>query len=100
MSKPRALRLGAGTHGLPVSIIVDGEVVQGTLGESVAVTLLAVGRRRLRGSPRLGGPRGLFCAMGVCQECVVWIDGRAVTACTTPVREGLRISTGTAWRAE
>ena len=36
-----------------------------------------------------GGPRGAFCFMGVCQECIVLIDGRQTEACRTLVHDGL-----------
>ncbi|MBI4184084.1 MAG: (2Fe-2S)-binding protein [Proteobacteria bacterium] len=79
-------------RGRPVTIHVDGTPVGAFAGESIATALLAAGIRRLRESPRAREPRGMFCAMGACQECVVRVDGRAVTACTEPVRDGLSIS--------
>lgn len=33
----------------------------------------------------------LSCRRGLCDVCAVRIDGRVVTACTTPVRDGMRI---------
>ncbi|MBA2303407.1 MAG: (2Fe-2S)-binding protein [Acidobacteria bacterium] len=62
-------------------------------GETVATALRLLGFRRLRSSPRAGQPRGLFCAMGVCQECVVRVDGRTVPACLEPVRDGMSVVT-------
>jgi predicted molibdopterin-dependent oxidoreductase YjgC len=85
---------GALARPLPVEIIVDGAAVAACPGESIAAALLVVGRRALRASPRLGLPRGAFCMMGICQECVVRVDGRLVPACQTPVRVGMRVETG------
>jgi predicted molibdopterin-dependent oxidoreductase YjgC len=63
-------------------------------GESVGAALLAAGQRRLRLSPRRGEPRGMYCGIGVCFECLVAIDGRhGVRACQTPVRDGMRVAT-------
>ncbi len=31
----------------------------------------------------------MFCLMGVCQECVVRVDGRTVNSCMEPVRTGM-----------
>jgi D-hydroxyproline dehydrogenase subunit gamma len=93
--RPSALRIAGATRGAMVSLVVDGEPIPAFLGESVATALLAAGQRALRASPRNCRPRGMFCAMGVCQECVVQIDGRTQTSCTTPVRNGMRVSTGT-----
>ncbi len=33
----------------------------------------------------------LSCRRGICDVCAVRIDGKTVTACTTPVRAGMRI---------
>jgi predicted molibdopterin-dependent oxidoreductase YjgC len=87
------LRIPGPTRGRTVSLIVDDHFVQAFVGESVATALLASGRRCLRASPRSGLPRGLFCAMGICQECVVEVDGRLRTACTVRVRDGMRVTT-------
>ena len=59
-------------------------------GENVAAALLAAGLLRLRTSPR-GGARGAFCFMGVCQECTVEHDGRAVSSCQLPCEDGMAI---------
>ena len=72
-----------------VSFRFDGETLSASEGETLAAALYAQGRRTLRISRDDGGPRGAFCFMGVCQECVVSIDGRLTEACRTPVREGL-----------
>ena len=38
------------------------------------------------------GPRGPFCMMGVCFDCLVEIDGVPnVQGCMTPVREGMQV---------
>lgn len=90
-----SLRLTAAIDVKPsVGIEVDGVPVCARAGESVAVALLAMGRRHLRNSPRNGSPRGFFCHMGACQECLVRVDGQWVPACQTHVREGLVIETG------
>ena len=39
--------------------------------------------------------RTLFCAMGVCQQCAVWIDGARVESCRVAVRDGLDVRTRT-----
>jgi predicted molibdopterin-dependent oxidoreductase YjgC len=39
-------------------------------------------------------PRGLFCAIGHCTDCVMTVDGETnVRTCITPVKEGMRIET-------
>ncbi|MGH9348199.1 MAG: (2Fe-2S)-binding protein [Vicinamibacterales bacterium] len=88
-------RLTTGVErGRPVTLLVDGAQIEAFEGESIAAALLADGRRVLRYSPREHEPRGLFCGMGICFECVVAIDGdRRVRGCVTPVRDGMTIAT-------
>ena len=57
-----------------VSIRIDGRVVDVERGTSVAVALLNSGVKRFRASEG-GSPRGPLCAMGICFECRVTIDG-------------------------
>lgn len=70
---------------------MDGEPVDAFAGESVAAALTAAGWRTLRTSPRDGAPRGAFCFMGSCQECLVWVGGRKLPACQVPVAPGLDV---------
>jgi D-hydroxyproline dehydrogenase subunit gamma len=78
----------------PVSIDVDGARVDAYPGESLATALLAAGVRVFRRT-QSREPRGPFCNMGVCFECVIAVDGEeGVRACVTPVRAGMRVETG------
>jgi predicted molibdopterin-dependent oxidoreductase YjgC len=79
--------------GAPVTITVDGEPVAARRGQTVAVALLAQDRRVLRHTRNAGKPRGLFCAMGVCFDCVMTIDGQPGTrACITRVEDGMQVT--------
>lgn len=80
----------------PVRIIVDGRPITAYPGEMVAAALLAAGIRFLRSSPRAETPRGSVCLMGICQECVLDIDGRSTEACRIQVRDGMIIKLGRA----
>ena len=81
-------------RGHAVQILVDGEAVLAFEGESIAAALLAAGTRVLRTTARYGAPRGLYCGMGVCFECVMTVDGRPnVRTCQTPVRDAMRVDT-------
>ncbi len=81
-------------RGKPVPVTVNGAAVEAFEGETVATVLFAAGLTALRRSARSSEPRGVFCGMGVCFECLVTIDdAHAVRACLTPVREGMRIQT-------
>jgi predicted molibdopterin-dependent oxidoreductase YjgC len=77
-----------------VTVVVDGTAVAARAGDSVAAALLASGMRAFRATAVSGAPRGPFCMMGACFDCVVTIDGRPnVQACMTRVAGGMRIDT-------
>ncbi|HJO05149.1 MAG TPA: (2Fe-2S)-binding protein [Acidobacteriota bacterium] len=91
---PGGLRLDDVDRAEIVRFSCDGEIVEGRRGETIGVALLAAGRRTLRITPRRNEPRGLFCAMGVCFDCLVEVDGRAgLRACLIPIREGMVVKT-------
>ena len=84
----------AAERGRPLAIVVDGAPMSACEDETVAAVLLASGRRMTRWTARTGEARGYFCGMGVCQDCLVTVDGRPnVRACMTAVRDGLRVET-------
>jgi len=81
-------------RGRPVQIAVDGEPIEAYEGESLAAAILASGRRVFRHTHPEGQPRGIFCGMGVCYECLVTVAGRErVRACIVPVGDGMRVTT-------
>jgi len=85
---------GAVERGRAVTLIVDGAPLEAFCGESVAAALLASRRRALRTTSRRGEPRGLYCGIGLCFECVMTVDGRPnVRTCRTPVRDGMQVDT-------
>ncbi|MFM8989523.1 MAG: (2Fe-2S)-binding protein, partial [Alphaproteobacteria bacterium] len=74
-----------------VRFTMDGRTLEGLEGESVAAALAASGVRALRRA-RSGAPRGLWCGMGACFECVVAIDGQPERrACLEKLRDGMRV---------
>jgi D-hydroxyproline dehydrogenase subunit gamma len=76
---------------------LDGETVAASPGDSVATVLVLAGRTVLRRTARSAAPRGLYCGMGVCFDCLVTIDGEPNRqACLVPAREGMVIETGSA----
>jgi len=78
----------------PLRLTIDGAELLAVEGQSVAAALLAAGRRTLRYTSRRGEPRGLFCGMGVCFDCLVRVDGRPnVRACQTPAADGMCLQT-------
>jgi predicted molibdopterin-dependent oxidoreductase YjgC len=81
-------------RGRRVKLTVDGSLIEAYEGETIAAALLAAGVFTFRLSPKNSEPRGLFCGMGICYECLVTVDGaHAVRACVTPVADGMRVET-------
>ena len=81
-------------RGQAVTIIVDGVPLPAYEGETIAGALMASGRRAWR-QTRHGEPRGIFCGIGVCFDCLVTVNGtRNVRACLAPVAAGLVVQTG------
>jgi hypothetical protein len=75
-------------------MVANGREVSAYEGETVAAALLAAGHRILGYTHRGSAPRGYFCGMGLCHDCLMIVDDvRDVRTCTTAVREGLRIET-------
>ena len=78
--------------GAAVTLQLDGAPLPARRGQTVAAAMLAAGERVLRRTRNAGKPRGLFCAMGVCFDCVMTIDGKAgVRACMTKVEDGMQV---------
>ncbi len=90
MDKGQLLRVAAKDR-TPVTIFIDGEPVEALAGDTLLSALLTTGRS-LRRSEFGDGPRAGFCLMGACQDCWVVLEGGGrVRACTSFVREGLRV---------
>jgi predicted molibdopterin-dependent oxidoreductase YjgC len=77
-----------------IVIHFDGEPVTAVEGDTVASALLAAGHRVFRTMPKTDDPRGGFCFVGRCADCLMIIDGvPSVRACMTPVAEGMTVRT-------
>ena len=71
----------------------DGRSIAARPGQSLAAALTEAGQWAFRGTVR-GAQRGIFCGMGVCQDCLVTVDGTPNRrACMTPASPGLRVQT-------
>jgi hypothetical protein len=69
------------------SIRFDGQPVTAVPGQTVAAALWAAGVRSWRTTRGAGTPRGLFCGIGACFDCLVTIDGEPdQPACLVPAR--------------
>ena len=84
-------RRGGVTRGRTLRFAWDGRILEAREGDSIAAALAANGILRL-GESRTGRPRGVFCGMGACSECLVVVDGRrSERACMAEVRDRMRV---------
>jgi D-hydroxyproline dehydrogenase subunit alpha len=72
----------------------DEERIMAAPGQTVAAALWAAGIRSWRTTRGSGTPRGLFCGIGACFECLITIDGEPnQRACLVPARQDMVVTT-------
>lgn len=83
-------RAGVDGEGRPITLTFDGRVVPAVAGDSVGAALTRAGVRAWRHTRRKGRPRGLFCGIGICYDCLLTIDGAPdQRACVVPAVDGM-----------
>ncbi|WP_254694979.1 (2Fe-2S)-binding protein [Antarctobacter heliothermus] len=88
-----SLRVGQADRGAPFEISVDGRSLRAYSGETVAGVLMSNGITIFRRTQETGRPRGQFCGMGVCFDCLVQVDGAGMSrACMTEAQPGMHVS--------
>ncbi|MCP4422644.1 MAG: (2Fe-2S)-binding protein [Chloroflexi bacterium] len=76
-------------RGDPFTVFVNGEAVEAYAGETITAVLLSANKRVFRKTSKSGSPRGFFCGMGICYDCLVTVDGVAnIRSCMQTVSEG------------
>ena len=86
--------LGEIEEGRTVQIIVDGVKVRAYEGEMIAPALIANGIKIFRYTKGYNKPRGIYCGIGRCTDCVMIVNGIPnVRTCITPVEDGMVIET-------
>jgi len=82
-----------------ISITVDGIQHQVAEGVSVAAALLSIQQRAWRLTRHNQEPRGVFCGIGVCFDCLVTVNGVAnIRACLDVIQPHDVITTQTGER--
>src|SRR6185436_5929401 len=77
--------------GAPVRFLFDGIELEALAGETVAAALAASDIVAAR-EARSGAPRGPFCGMGACFDCLVTVNRRPnQRACLTKVAAGMEV---------
>jgi predicted molibdopterin-dependent oxidoreductase YjgC len=76
-----------------VSFLFDGKEIAADAGQSVGAALIAAGYRSWRTTRHGGAPRGIFCGIGICFDCLVVVNGRPnQRACLTEACDGDEVS--------
>jgi predicted molibdopterin-dependent oxidoreductase YjgC len=71
------------------TITFDGREIPCRDGWTIGAALTAAGVVAWRTTRKAGRPRGLFCGIGVCFDCLVTVNGQpSVRACLAEARPG------------
>ena len=96
--------LGDAPPARPVTLVVDGKPVPAREGDTIASALVAAGWTAFRKTEKRLEPRGVFCAIGKCTDCVMTVNGVPnVRTCITLVKDNMTITTQEGlgqWRIE
>lgn len=77
-----------------LSLSFDGAPLEARPGQSVAAALTDAGIRSWRTTRRDERPRGLFCGIGVCYDCLLVVDGLPnQRACLIAAQDGMTLET-------
>jgi D-hydroxyproline dehydrogenase subunit gamma len=75
-----------------VAFLFEGREIRAREGDSIAAALLAEGVFATRTTPVGGAPRGPYCMMGACFDCLAEVDGvGGVQTCLVIVRPGMHV---------
>ena len=86
--------LGVQEKGKIVKFLFDGKEIEGYEGEPIAAALKAADVMVHRFTQKEHMPRGIFCAIGRCTDCVMIVDGVPnVRTCITPLKAGMDVKT-------
>ena len=86
--------LGVQEKGELVKFTFDGKELEGYAGEPIAAALKAADVMVHRYTQKEHKPRGIFCAIGRCTDCVMIVDGVPnVRTCITPLKAGMCVKT-------
>ncbi|MFE2263859.1 (2Fe-2S)-binding protein [Streptomyces griseosporeus] len=73
----------------PYTFTFDGRTLTALPGQTLAAALWAAGIMSWRTTRGGGAPRGVFCGIGVCHDCLATVNGRPnQRACLVAVQPG------------
>ncbi|MCX5193785.1 (2Fe-2S)-binding protein [Streptomyces sp. NBC_00249] len=86
--------LVGGTPAETHTVTFDGRELPAQDGQSVAAVLWSAGILAWRTTREAAAPRGAFCGIGACYDCLVTVNGRPnQRACLVPARPGDTVTT-------
>ncbi len=75
-----------------ITFYYNGQPMEAKEGDTIAAALIANGIRVFRETQKRHEPRGLFCAIGQCTDCVMVVNGKPnVRTCVTLVQENMQV---------
>jgi len=93
-TSPKFRSLASPVPGSSVEFRFDGRPITAPAGCTVAAALLVADVTVFRTTPVSGAPRGPYCMMGACFDCLVEIDGIPNRqSCLVVVRHGMEVRT-------
>jgi hypothetical protein len=86
--------LGQFEKGSRIQFIFDGQPMEGFEGEPIAIALRSNDVMIHRYTARRNEPRGMFCAIGRCTDCIMVVNGRPnIRTCVEPLKAGMVVET-------
>lgn len=80
--------------GPPYPFTFDGRPLTALPGQSLGAALWSAGILTWRTTRNTGAPRGVFCGIGVCHDCLATVNGRPnQRACLVAVQPGDTVTT-------
>jgi len=77
-----------------ITIYVNDKQLEALEGDTIASALLANGIKVCRYTRKNHEPRGVFCAIGRCNDCLMIVDGIPnIRTCVTYAIDGMQIKT-------
>jgi hypothetical protein len=86
--------LGIFEKGRQIQFTFDGKPMEGFEDEPIAIALRSNGVMVHRHTSKKNEPRGIFCAIGRCTDCIMVVNGIPnVRTCVEQLKEGMVIQT-------
>jgi predicted molibdopterin-dependent oxidoreductase YjgC len=90
-----AAGIAAGPAPAAIRLTLDGRELTARPGQSVGAALTEAGISSWRRTRHGGRPRGLFCGIGICYDCLITADGVPnLRACLLPAVDGMKLTSG------